>query len=155
MPTVTQERLAGYVWCEDPLCAGNTQEPADVVRTTTVYTYVDSGGDLPGPEKSSESYALTNERGERVVSPCPGCGKARAAAAQKRPAYPTSQWAQDGLLKLIRDGMVKPLGEAAKQRDDELDELRAQIAEMRGLLEAKRGPGRPRKSPGSFDDGDA
>jgi hypothetical protein len=66
---------------------------------------------------------------------------------QERPSYPTSQWAQDGLLKLIREGMVKPIGELA-QRDGELDELKAQVAELTALVAeqaARRGPGRPRK----------
>lgn len=130
MPTVQSEVLTGFAHCEDPLCSGSFQEPVEVVRTTTQYSYRDSGGDLPGTEKSFEHYTFADE----VVVACPVCGKPRAASAQERPVYPTSQWAQDGLLKLIRDGMVKPMGEAAQRHDGEIAELKEQLAELRALL---------------------
>lgn len=152
MPTVTQERIRGWAHCENPLCAGNVQQPADVVRTTTNISYRELGGDANGFEKSFDHFAFVDEDDKPCQSPCPACGKPRAAAAQERPVYPTSQYDQKGLLRLIQDGMVKSMSDAATARDTKITDLEtrlaeqsAQLAEMRELLEAKRGPGRPRK----------
>lgn len=143
MPTVSEQQLAGYAHCEDPMCSGSKQQPVDVVRSTVSVSYVELGGDLPGFERSFEHYGFADEADRE----CPVCGKPRAAATQERPVYPTSQYAQDGLLKIIQEGAVKPMSEAAALRDGEIDELKAQIAELKALVSEKRGPGRPRKEP--------
>ena len=115
-----------------------------MVEHTTQYTYTESGGDLPGYEKSFTHYTFADEDDAL----CRHCGsRQREASTQERPSYPTSQWAQDGLLKLIREGMVKPMSEMV-QRDGEIDELKRQVEELKALVgeqAARRGPGRPRK----------
>lgn len=163
MPTITQEQVKGFAHCEDVFCDGNAQQPVDVVHTTTAYTYRENGGDLNGFERSFTSFGFAVESDQA----CPHCGKPRACDVQERPSYPTSQYRQDGLLKLLRGefegaGLAESLmAQKAKgrspaggpqQADERVAELQrqlaeqsAQLAEMREQL-AKRGPGRPRKT---------
>lgn len=150
MPTVTEQTMPGWAHCEDSMCDGNAQQSVEVVRRTVSHTYVENGGDFPGFERSSDYIVFAHES-DRA---CPVCGSARAVAVQERPVYPTSQYAQDGLLKIIKEGMVKPMGELAQQRGDEIDALKALLAEQQEQIHqllaaqepAKRGPGRPPKA---------
>lgn len=163
MPTVTTEVLAGFAHCENPVCAGNKQERVDVVRTNTAWTYADSGGDLPGIEKTFEMFACADE--QNIA--CGVCGRPRAATLQERPVY--QSFHDPNFLTKLQAGLVEMVDGVAKmkEQDGAVAAMQAQIAQLQAMLLAqggepppqpesaqiaedepqppRRGPGRPRK----------
>lgn len=95
MPRTQTEDITAYAQCVDPRCEGYKQDPVDAVRETVEHTYLDSGGDMPGVEKSQVYVRFADESD----TACPTCDRARDISDQRRVVYqPLSGHAQDGLL---------------------------------------------------------
>lgn len=144
MPTVTELVVEGFANCIDGRCPGYLQERVGVVRRTQEFSFVELGGDLPGVERSMIDVAGFAD--ERDV-PCPHCGQARIASLEQRPEYPQTS-GQDPLrlLNLTHDKQVRDMQISGLERDREMAEMRAAMAELRAELASRpRGPGRPRK----------
>lgn len=144
MPTVTgNDVLMGYGSCTDSLCPGYTQQPAEIRRTETSFTFAELGGDLPGYERSiiREQFADQDRDGS-----CAVCGKPRIASLEERPEYPNTS-GQDPLRlrNMTQDSKIRDMEMDALRRDREMAEMRATIAELQAR---PRGPGRPRKEDG-------
>lgn len=139
MPTVTEDIVRAYAHCQSAKCIGNKQQDVDGIRTTTVYTYIDLGGDLPGPERSTERVRYA----DNADAVCPHCDGPREISEQPRPQYaPVSGQAQDTLLHLgetqarVRD--VEHAREVDElKRELEMRELKSELAEMKALLADK------------------
>lgn len=84
MPTVTQTPVEAFAHCPNAQCLGYQQQPVQGVRTTTAWTYLDHGGDMPGLESSSDQVWFADE----AHVPCSHCEQPRAISEQKRPEYP-------------------------------------------------------------------
>lgn len=96
MPRTLTTEIEAFAHCRDPRCAGYLQEKVKGVREVVEITYVDSGGDMPGVEKSMVYIRFQDE----TDIDCPTCGQAREVTEQKRRVYqPLSGHAQDGLLQ--------------------------------------------------------
>jgi hypothetical protein len=94
MPRVTDQEITGYAHCPDPRCDGYRQEQVPAIRQVVEHTYADSGGDMPGVEKSQVYIRFVDDS----QSLC-GCGREREVTDQQRIVYqPLSGHAQDGLL---------------------------------------------------------
>jgi hypothetical protein len=137
---VTHEKTSGLAWCVDAFCEGNKQQPVEAIRTTTATTYTENGGDMAGFERSTVTYAFADE----ADVACPECGKRREVDVQERPQYPTSMFRQDGLLELIRGGLVKQPGEplVPAAESERIAGLERELASMRELLEKANRPAR-------------
>ena len=95
MPRVQTVEIEAYAHCRNPRCAGYSQEKVKGVRETVEHTYVDSGGDSPGVEKSMVYIKAASA--DDIA--CPTCGESREVTEQQRRVYaPLSGHAQDGLL---------------------------------------------------------
>jgi hypothetical protein len=155
MPRVREETVPGFAWCPNGMCPQSAQVPAEVIRQEVELTMRDSQGDSNQVEKSFEYVRFADGQDHE----CEDCGRQLEVGIQERPVYPGSNWDPDGLRQLIREGVT-----AAKGRDtSELDELRAQLAEMQAQIAkqneeaqiaiaekqnqepVRRGPGRPPK----------
>jgi hypothetical protein len=144
MPTVTQETLLGYASCPDPLCPGYEQQRAQVVRETQEFTYRELGGDSPGVERSSVDV---RRFADDTDNECRYCHRQRVASDQERPQYaPISGQDPLALLHLNQQRQIHDVQAQGLERDRELAELRASLAELKAELASRpRGPGRPRK----------
>lgn len=164
MPTVTEQTVTALAFCIDGRCPGYNQQPVEAVRRTNEFSYLELGGDLPGIERSTTQVFFARE--EDAV--CEHCGKPRLVEEQERPEYPNVS-GQDPLAIFNRAGAAEQMRTVLleqAQRDRELAEMRAQMAEqalamerMTALIERQsgvidelqarpRGPGRPRKVEG-------
>lgn len=158
MPTVTEDVVPAFAFCQSAQCLGYQQEPVDGVRTTTAYTYLDSGGDMPGVEKSTEMVRFAVE----TDAVCPHCEGPRQVSEQVRPEYPNVSGHdpmglfefkgktqgelrelrhQRELDELKRDGEVKDLKAAMAEQARQIDQLMGALAEKAN----KPGP-KPRDS---------
>lgn len=144
MPTVTDVVVDGFANCIDGRCPGYLQERVAVVRRTQEFSFQELGGDLPGIERSMIDAAGFAD--ERDIA-CAHCGKPRIVSLQERPEYPqTSGQDPFRLLNLTHDKQVRDMQISGLERDRELAEMRASMAELRAELASRpRGPGRPRK----------
>lgn len=131
MPTVQEQPIQGWAHCADPRCAGNKQEKVQAVRRIVGISYLESGGDMPGIEKSSEHILFADE----ADGTCGVCGKHREVAAQERPFYPAlSGHPQDGLLKIkLENGQF----EAVSEPNREVEELKQQVAALSAMMAAQ------------------
>jgi len=84
MTSATEQFVEAYAFCHNGRCTGYLQEPVQGVRTTTSWTYMDSGGDLPGIEKTTEMVRFADE----ADGVCPTCEGPRDISEQLRPEYP-------------------------------------------------------------------
>lgn len=139
MPTAMQQTVQAYAHCQDAQCLGYRQEIVEGVRTTTEFTYLDSGGDMPGVEKSNERVTFVND--EDI--PCPHCEKPRAIGEQQRPEYPNiSGHDPMGLFEFKgrTEGEIRDIRHAAEvdklTRDSEAAELKTQLATTQAQLAA-------------------
>jgi hypothetical protein len=126
MPTVTEKQIDAWASCADARCAGYKQVPVKAVETTTEFSYIDLGGDIPGIERSSSVVSFA----DLADAQCPQCGEPRFVTDQVRPIYPNiSGQPQDALLHQ-HDG-------AERVRDLELAnaEAKAQMAQMQAMME--------------------
>lgn len=135
MPTVTETIIDGFAHCEDSLCAGNEQQPVQVLRQHAQFSYAEKGGDAPGIEHSQDYFYFADDADRE----CPHCGKDRAVSDQERPVYPSMVQGPDGrsldqrfLLKLVQDGKIGAPGQV--KADDEIEALRRELAELRGFV---------------------
>lgn len=133
MPTVTETTIEALASCRDARCPGYKQQPVQAVLATTSFSYVDSGGDVPGIEREVQHLRFVEE--EDI--PCEYCGEPRLVADQTRPVYPNvSGQPQDKLLHVNRDGeRVQDLVLAGAQRDAEMAQMRALIERQTAALE--------------------
>jgi hypothetical protein len=93
--TLTEE-ITGWGHCTNPRCEGHAQTEIPVFKDTVEHTYADSGGDLPGVEKSQVYYRPVNDED----ATCPVCEGQRDVTGQKRPVImPLSGHDQAGLLQ--------------------------------------------------------
>lgn len=130
MPRVHEQRVDGFAHCPEARCPGYSQEPVPAIRKTTEFTFVDSGGDLPGVEKSFVHFSFADE--DQLA--CPSCGRDRELTETPRKTYaPTTGYDQMGLLKY--GGRFDPHNQA--NRDNRMGELERQLAEMKELLKEK------------------
>lgn len=83
MPRTLTATIDAYAHCPDPRCPGYSQQPVKAVQSTVEHTYVDSGGDMPGVEKSQVYLAFEEQTDET----CPDCGRQREVTDQKRKTY--------------------------------------------------------------------
>lgn len=169
MPTATETPVQGLAHCQDARCMGYEQEPVQAIQTITEVTYLDNGGDMPGIEQSFHDLRFVDENDVECVH----CGKPRVVTSQQRPEYPNvSGHDPMGLFEFRgkTEGQIKELHYkqelAEKDRELEVQGLRAELAELRALLTQqaqqtaqapaavsetvpesapKRAPGRPRK----------
>lgn len=137
MATLKLTPARGYAHCRDPRCKGTEQEPVDVIRHTSEWTYVENGGNMPGVERSTEIVVFADEQAD---SPCPVCTAPREASAQLRPRYtPLSGHRQDGLLYVkAYDASVQPAG-----NDAIVAQLMAQVAELSARIAGAPPTGTP------------
>lgn len=142
MPVVTETVVAGYGHCIDPRCAGYKQQPADVVVTVQAFSYRELGGDLPGNER--ETHDVFRFADPDAEAACVHCGQPRIPSDQVRPEYaPLSGQDPLALLNLNQQGRINDMQMQNLERDKELAEMRATMAEMRAELQRRRG-GRPK-----------
>lgn len=162
MAHVTEALVQAFAHCPDPRCPGNAQEPVDGVlrHTDVLYTDTDPNG-IPGVEKSYDSIAFANEE----TAPCEHCDTYREITQQKRPQY-ENRSGQDP-RELIRR---QDLGDQSKDAEvarlnaelavlragvtqspsvdpSVVEQLQAQIAEMRQELDSKANKPGPKPKP--------
>lgn len=163
MPAVAEDLIQGWASCRDGRCPGYKQQQVDAIMTTTAFSYVDLGGDVPGIERESILIRFANREQDES---CPVCSEPRLVSDQVRPIYPNiSGVPQDALLHVgqdserVRDLMLanaeaKAQGaqmQALMERQAAaLERQQAQIDRLEGEVESRpRGPGRPRKPEGA------
>jgi hypothetical protein len=173
MATVIDELIDGYVFCADQRCPNYNQKPYTVRRRKTSWSFMDSGGDLPGEEKAIFQVDFPLEDGQTPPD-CDLCGERLVATDQERPVYARIS-GQDPMriLNLEQGTQVRELKMEGLESKAQVAEMRAAMAEMReemfrlsrelqetstpvvsthqgggdvtGAATVKRGPGRPRK----------
>ena len=137
MPTATEETIAALAFCPDARCYGYQQQEVQAVKTTTVLTYIDNGGDLPGEERSFSHLRFANE----ADVPCPECKRDRMISDQVRPVYaPISGQDQNALLHMGETpGRVRDLEHAqelaAANAATEMAELKALVKEQQAQIQ--------------------
>ena len=96
MARTTTIETTAFAHCANPRCDGHTQTEVPAVKDTVEHTYIDSGGDMPGVEKSQVHYRFANDDD----ASCPVCDGPRDLTDQRRVRYENlSGKAQDGLLQ--------------------------------------------------------
>jgi hypothetical protein len=147
MPTATETPVEAYAFCLDARCGGYLQEKVQGVRTTTSWTYLDMGGDMPGEERSTDMIRFADES-DAVCGVCEG---PRGISEQVRPEYPnvsghdpmglfefrgkTERELQE--IRSNRDLDAKDREIEALKRSSELEALRAEMAELKAMLAEK------------------
>ena len=117
---VLEKPITGYAFCPDSRCPGNEVHEVAAIDATTEWLYVDSGGDMPGVERTATHLRFASED---VDAACGFCGKTRELSATPRPDYPSlTGHRQDGLLH------VQQYDPAKHQR--EADASNATVAEL-------------------------
>lgn len=126
---VTETPIDGYAHCTNARCPGYQQVEVPLVRTVTEHRYVDSGGDMPGIEKSFVRFRFANDADRH----CPHCSTKdkkihRDCGDEPRPSYdPLSGKDPMGLLS------IKP---GAALQDPKMIELENTNAALLKRLEA-------------------
>jgi hypothetical protein len=126
VPTVTEELVDAWAWCqaldEDGLpCEGLKQRRVRGLRRTTVKTYADSGGNIPGAENSF-SFVWFADESDMV---CDFCGAANAGISeQERPVLARVHHDADKLFEMRRQKIE------ARAMDVRIAEMQAQIATL-------------------------
>jgi len=156
MPTVTETTVDGWASCHNGRCPGYKQEPIQVIRTLTEFSYFDLGGDIPGIERSAELVRFADPDTDGT---CEFCGGPRFAADQERPIYINiSGIPQDALLRVGLDAeRISTMQLESAKRDAEVAQMRTLMERQAVALERQealiaelqarpRGPGRPRKA---------
>jgi hypothetical protein len=135
MPRVRETHEDLYAHCVDPLCDGMAQEQVPGIRTTTVMTCRDLGGDSNLEERSAFQLRYINE----ADLACPHCAGPRDLTDQKRPQYaPLSGFSQDGLVKLIKAQQVVAAPAASVPvAGDELAAMRARLEQLESEIAQK------------------
>lgn len=143
MPTVTEIPIKGYAHCRHPRCSGSRQQQVDAIRVEDSWSYVERGGDIPGPESSVVRFRFANEDD----IPCPSCKNYREITDSPRPSYEgLSGFSQDGLL----DIEINPNGsrfdpskqaeiqaEASEKLAAENADLRERLARLEGRMDER------------------
>src|SRR4051812_2000604 len=119
-PVITQAPATAYAWCSNTECPGAPndaqppQEQVAAIRETQAWTYAACGGDGMYADFTQNSIDSLNFADEAVAN-CVHCSARRQISEQKRPNYPRKS-NQDpmGLLKLLRSGLVRPVGSDAE-----------------------------------------
>lgn len=97
MARVSHDKITAFAHCPDPRCPGYSQAEVQAVRDTVDHTYVDSGGDMPGVEKSQVYFDFVDESD----AVCPTCSRPRELSDQRRVTYAAlSGHSQAGLLNI-------------------------------------------------------
>jgi hypothetical protein len=138
MPQVIPTTIRAFAHCPHARCSGYQQEQVDAIRIETQFLYTDSGGDLPGFERSNVVLAYTDdaEGHPSEIAPCPECGTRRELSETPRRQYDNlSGYAPD---YLISKGAQR--FDAAKkdvpQDDSRVKDLEGQVAALSGQVEA-------------------
>jgi hypothetical protein len=147
---VIEDVVKAYAFCPNAQCLGYQQEPVDGIRTTTAYTYLDKGGDMPGVESSTEMTRFADE----AQAVCGQCSGPRLISEQERPLYPNiSGHDPMGLFEFKgkTEGELREMRHQREidelKRDVELKDLRAELAELKALLSEKANKPGPKPRP--------
>lgn len=148
-----REPVYVYVHCVDPACPEyhdlrvdrDHEREVPGLRVETSYSYEELGGDMPGTERSNVEYRV-QEPGD---AKCPSCSKDLNVSEEKsRKLAPWTQRANPDTLaayEAARKVAAQNSETATAEKDAELAELRASIAELQKQMPVKKSPGRPRK----------
>lgn len=131
MPTIAEMPIKAYAHCIDARCPGHEQEQVEAIRKEDSFTYAERGGNLGGTENSFVRVRFADES----ESTCRQCGRIRELSETPRRKYDGSLSGHDpmGLLD------VEPFDPAKQPATDvvaERDQLREEVAELRGMMTA-------------------
>lgn len=140
MPMATETPVKAYAHCQDGRCGGYLQQEVEGIRTETVWTYLDHGGDMPGIESSTQMVRFADES-DAVCSFCAG---PREISEQVRPEYPNISGHDPMGLFEFRGKTERELAEMRHNRELDavkqevvIDEMRREMAELRAMLADK------------------
>jgi hypothetical protein len=134
---VLEKPITAFAFCPDSRCVGNDVAEVAAIKATTEWQYVDSGGDMPGVERTADHLRFADETADAT---CASCGKTRELSATPRPDYPSlTGHRQDGLLHVQQFDPAKAQREAGA-RDATVAELMRQVQELSNRLNAPAAP---------------
>lgn len=147
----TFEDVFVYVHCINPNCESfhdlheglKHELKVPGLRNETMYTFADRGGDLPGPENSHVSWACL----EADDAVCPDCGGNRNVSHDPSREIQRHNLGPGDGLKGMERAAALALSKSNQHTDSEVEALKAQVAELTGLVKESQKPkgGRPRK----------